>query len=377
MKPGFSLYLDALRLTAAIAVLLGHLAHARFTQGNLQALRDLNIASDAVVVFFVLSGLVIAYAAERDGTLGRFAFNRTTRLFSVIIPALLLTLVFDGIGTRVDMSAYPKDFYSDISAWEVLLRGLTFSNEWVGLTDRVRIGTNGPLWSLSYEAIYYAVFASCVFLRGNMRIAVIGVMIILVGLPILALAPCWFLGVWAWRQVKSKRAMSRTSAWGLAITAPVFFVASKWIGLPQQLTEWTMALVAPTNLHILLAYSDEVFWNTLLAGSVALHLIGVSSIVRNLSRVYTDNRSSRAVKWTAGASFSIYVVHYPTLHLIDALFDLTSKYAGLLALIGTLCTCLVFAQIFERSLASVRRALVDSITKFSLGRTPPSIEATK
>ncbi|MEM9127795.1 MAG: sterol desaturase family protein, partial [Pseudomonadota bacterium] len=198
MTPGFSLWLDVLRVLAAMTVLFGHMAHIRFTGGDYYVLREWNVASDAVIVFFVLSGVVIAFAAERDGTLERFSFNRLTRLWSVLVPALILTWVFDSIGTRVDMNAYPEGYYTERTAWEMFGRGLTFSNEWQGVFDRVRLGTNGPLWSLSYEAGFYALFGAALFLRGALRWVMLALIALVVGLPILALLPAWLLGVAVW-----------------------------------------------------------------------------------------------------------------------------------------------------------------------------------
>jgi peptidoglycan/LPS O-acetylase OafA/YrhL len=52
------------------------------------------MGSEAVMAFFVLSGFVIAYVADqRETTLQAFAAARLARLYSVIIPAMLLTRV--------------------------------------------------------------------------------------------------------------------------------------------------------------------------------------------------------------------------------------------------------------------------------------------
>ena len=113
MSPLFSLYLDALRFGAALIVLLSHFAYPRFTRGDYIAIREFNLGSDAVVFFFVLSGLVIAYTADsKDRSAGRFAFNRLTRLYSVVLPAILLTVLFDWAGRSLDPSAYRGFWYT-------------------------------------------------------------------------------------------------------------------------------------------------------------------------------------------------------------------------------------------------------------------------
>lgn len=112
MHRGLSLWLDVLPAVATLVVVFSHFAYARFSGGDLQWFRDYNFGNDAVVVFFVVSGFVIAFAAGRDGTAGAYAFNRLTRLWSVLIPALILTLVFDRYGSALTPAAYPAGYYA-------------------------------------------------------------------------------------------------------------------------------------------------------------------------------------------------------------------------------------------------------------------------
>ena len=157
MPPAFSRHLDLLRVLAALTVLLSHFAYPRFSRGDWLWVRELNLGSDAVVLFFVLSGLVISWtAAEKDRGFGAYAFARLTRLWSVVLPALVLTLVFDAVGARIDRANYVPPWLVEAPAWEVLARGLSFSTEWTG--SGFRPGSNGPFWSISYEAAYYLVF---------------------------------------------------------------------------------------------------------------------------------------------------------------------------------------------------------------------------
>lgn len=356
MDRGFSLWLDTLRALAALVVLAGHLAHIRFTGGDYYVLREINIASDAVIVFFVISGVVIAYAAGRDGSLGRFAFNRLTRLLTVVLPALILTLAFDSVGTRIDMSAYPPGYYEARPLSDYILRGMTFTSEWQGLTDRLRLGSNGPLWSLSYEFAYYTLFAVAVFLRGALRLVLLALIAILVGIPILALLPAWAIGVFVWRRVSAPGAapVPLPRAILMAVGAPLVLVYCRSIGIPPLLEALTERALVPLNHHLVLGYSNEVLWNSMIASFVALHLIGVHQLCRHLP-VFVPERMAQAIRWCAGASFSLYVTHYPTLQLLDALVPATMPGHDLALLLGTLAVALVFAELFERPLARWRR----------------------
>lgn len=356
MTRGFSLWLDAIRALAAFAVLFGHMAHIRFTGGDYYFLREWNIASDAVVVFFVISGLVIAFAAQRDGDLKTYSYNRATRIFTVIVPALILTLLFDAIGTRITMDAYPFGYYQHLSWSEFLFRGLTLTPQWLGVMEPVRLGSNGPIWSLSYEVAYYLIFGFAVFLSGARRLVLIALVAFLAGVPILALMPAWLLGVLVWRRVSNPdaAALSRPLAWVLAIGAPVAMVALKWAGVADALAVLTAGAFAPADYHAVLLYSDEVLWNSLLAVLMALHLIGVAPLMA-AANWHGPEYLARSIRWLAGGSFSLYVMHYPTLQLLDATLPESLPLHDLWLLGITLAVCFGFAALFERPLKTYRR----------------------
>ncbi|QFT94516.1 Fatty acid hydroxylase superfamily protein [Roseovarius sp. THAF9] len=355
MTTGFSLWLDVLRAAAAFAVLFGHMAHIRFTRGDYYFLREWNIASDAVVVFFVLSGVVIAYAAGRDQTLGRFAFNRITRIATVLIPALLMTLIFDAIGTRVNMTAYPERYYQALPLGEFLWRGLTVTNLWTGTADWVRLGSNGPIWSLSYEVGFYLIFGSIMFLHGALRLVILATLVLLVGLPVLALFPAWWLGVMVWRNAEAATGSRplRARSWLMAIGSLAVLVTLKASNLPQFLEYVTYTALQPMSHHAVLVYSNEVLWNSIIAICIAIHLVGVRRLAMNAPQP-EEGRLVRAVRWVAGGSFSLYVMHYPTLHLLDATLPETLPAYDLWLLGLTLTVCFVFAALFERTLKPFR-----------------------
>ena len=51
------------------------------------------------MVFFVLSGFVIAYVSEqKEHTLREYSISRLARLWSVAVPALILTIALDQLG---------------------------------------------------------------------------------------------------------------------------------------------------------------------------------------------------------------------------------------------------------------------------------------
>lgn len=351
MTLGFSSYLDALRFLAALIVFMSHLAYQRFTGGSLQGVRDLDIGSDAVVLFFVLSGLVIAFAAERDGTGWRFAFARITRLYSVVLPALGITLILDHAGRALDPQSYIGWWYSPISVAEMLWRGLSFSNQWLG--SPVRLGSNGPLWSLSYEAGYYLLFGVALFCKGSLRPVLLSTVLLIVGPAVILLLPAWLAGVLTWRILRTGQRMSCRVAVFSAGFFPVFYVLGHMLGLPWILTEYSLVAADLVGFDGPLGFSHRFLWHNALAFVFGLHLLGMASLLAGRGR----NDADYAIRWLAGGSFTIYVLHYPLLQFLHVVLpgDLSGRPAALTSL--AMLACFGVAQITERRLPTLRKML--------------------
>lgn len=194
LDPALSVYLDALRGLAALVVFVAHAMLQKFHGGDAFVLPGFNFGLDAVVVFFVISGFVVAHAAQ-GRTLEHFVFARASRLWSVAVPAVIFTFVLDRIGVAANPAAYDGPHYNSLSFAQYLFYGLTFANEWSLAGERV--GVNNPLWSLSYEAAYYVLFAIAFYTTGLRRIALLGAGVVLFGLNVLLLLPAWLAGVGA------------------------------------------------------------------------------------------------------------------------------------------------------------------------------------
>lgn len=356
MTPWLSFHLDLLRFAAAILVLLSHLGYERLGGGSFAWVRDYNLGSDAVALFFVISGLVIAYAAaEKDRDLRSFAFARATRIYSVAIPAVLLTLLLDGIGVRLAPEAYAGWWYDPRPAAEKLAVALTFTNElWLA---PVRIGSNGPYWSLAYEVWYYVLFGLAAFLRPPLGLVLAGHVALLVGPAVLLLLPVWLTGVLAWRLIARAPDLDRRTAWLCALVPPLAYVALRAAGLPALLLGLTAEVLGAGTVRHGLRFSDEFLWNALIGVLAALHLVGVWRLGRD--RAPPASALAGPVRWLAGASFSIYLVHYPALQLGAAFLPpaMPAFLRSLLLLAGTLLLCLATAALFERRLGAIRRHL--------------------
>ena len=105
MSPSLSLYLDLTRFAAALVVVLGHSWLVLLPAYPLHW-----PGPAAVIVFFVLSGFVIAYVTDgRDRTLADYALNRLSRLWSVALPALGFGMVLFHFVGHSAFSPEPAD----------------------------------------------------------------------------------------------------------------------------------------------------------------------------------------------------------------------------------------------------------------------------
>lgn len=161
-----SLLISALRGLAALQVAAAHLRAELYP--GLRTLEDPSLAyiglafitgfaHQAVVVFFLLSGwLVGGSLMNRMGkpqALAHYAIDRFTRLWTVLLPTLLLSL---GVGLVIGAAAPgPIDFNPGNEFSAAALAGNLLGLQTVTVPE---FGGNYPLWSLAHETWYYIQF---------------------------------------------------------------------------------------------------------------------------------------------------------------------------------------------------------------------------
>src|SRR5262249_8689117 len=128
-----------------------------------------NLGSSAVMVFFVLSGFLVGGSvikALRDErfTWRAYAITRGSRLYTVLVPAVVIGVAIDAFGSNWLGGASPyrvphygfmlPDSIAAALTLPIALGNLSFLQEIFVPT----VGSNHPLWSLTNEAWYYAAF---------------------------------------------------------------------------------------------------------------------------------------------------------------------------------------------------------------------------
>ena len=314
--------LDTLRGLLAVYVALGHCrwllwsGHAAWLASGYQgweivpayASAALRFGREAVMVFFVLSGFFIHYQAasqlSRDAparmSAASFYRRRWHRLAPPYFFALAVTVALDAIGRTWWPTLYlaqtgdalldqtfARGGYSQAS----VLPAMALFPSSLGRD----FGSNGPLWSLAFEAVYYAIYPVWLWVRQRSAIVAFA------GIPIACLAlvfvpfaawpmtvlvhyPIWLAGAFMAEQLVSSRLTNRSMWLGLGM-----FVAG-------MLLYWITASVLPVL--------------------IAAGLYGVGAVL--FFSAVPLPRLSLATEFFGIRSYTIYIVHFPLLALISA-----------------------------------------------------------
>jgi peptidoglycan/LPS O-acetylase OafA/YrhL len=360
-----SIYLDFVRFAASFVVFLAHATRESFATGWPPFG---SFGYDAVMVFFVLSGYVIAFvASKKENTPTQYFVARFARLWSVVVPALILTVILDYIGTRLDYISYTESpwFETKDPLWRVFAT-LFFINElWF---SRVIPFSNVPFWSLGYEFWYYVLFACLFFLTGAKRWVAFTAVSFLIGPKIILLLPIWLLGVQAYRCATKGSVNPR---WGAALFfgSIIGYAAFVYSGTREYLLAVTIDSLE-ADLAQELQGSREFLSHYVVGILVAFNFIGFAAISRRVGDLLS--KVEGPIRFLAGYTLSLYLLHYPLLHFFAAIVrnDPSNPWHQIVVLAGTLSAVLLVGSFTESKKEQVRSLIwqvVDLVSKRPMG----------
>ena len=307
ISPSLSRALDILRALAAFFVVTNHIGEALFVfedhldPFNLFMFQFLYLGHHAVMLLFVVSGFLIGRAAIQCFTTDKqkvfdYGVDRITRIYVVLIPALILGFVSDQILLAVSTGS-EFDYVAQRTSFLIFLGNV------VGLQTILvpTFGSNGPLWSLACELWYYfmapallvALFGKSPRNRLIALAAFVGALCF-VSDDILHYGGIWCIGVACW--IPRRALLPKWLAWGLMI-----------------------AFLASAN--------NEYLWAN---GWGFPHIVGTAVSVALIINAHRHDRATQKAtrpslsKFFAGFTFSLYLYHYPPLMILLALLVKTN-----------------------------------------------------
>jgi peptidoglycan/LPS O-acetylase OafA/YrhL len=320
--------LDALRGMLAIYVLIGHArwllwaGHSawlvsspigiEWVLGYVSAV--FRYGHEAVMFFFVLSGFFIhsAYARasskrylSEDG-LRNYYRRRARRLIPTYVFALLITVVLDAIGRAFWPDLYLAHISDALLKESFTKKTYDVDSVFFGLVLLPSLGgkdfgSNGPLWSIANEAVYYAIYP--LWLRLRHTNAALGY----VAVPAL----CWSIA-------SLPLAGPLTQLIGLYPVWLAGAFVSEWIidGKRRSLlNRWSAVFVVAVGV-LLVAFAKS-HWILGVCGLIVLSAMTVYTFARMPAYV-SENGWVKVWAFLGLRSYSIYLVHFPLLALFSA-----------------------------------------------------------
>lgn len=213
-------FIDLARWVSAFFVVAEHARHGLLV--NFEGLNHNTIfmklfyvltglGHSAVMVFFVISGflvggLTLLRTDRNKPKIADYFIKRTARIYTVLIPALVVGGVLDLIGrTYLNGDA----IYTQARSLGIMILPvapadrlglLNFIDNLFLLQFNGALGSNGPLWSLAYEWWYYMIFGSVLIMLTGAKVArtcaVVALVAMVVFLPgeLLLWGTIWLMG---------------------------------------------------------------------------------------------------------------------------------------------------------------------------------------
>ena len=362
------IWFDFIRGLSALAVFASHLRnmllvdYAEITHPS-PLLRAIYLASglghQAVMVFFVLSGFFVggAILTKKDRfSWKHYSLARLSRLYTVLIPALLLTLALDTIVAQQAPAAlagaYSETWNSGPDAsrpWSIAPLTALGNLLFLQTIFTPVFGSNSPLWSLANEFWYYVLFPLIAISVGIVRrgrgarclsTALAALIICLLPSKILIYGIIWLMGVALVLVPETKIARSLPARLVTTVVFLACLVASKTSILPPALSDFCVALT-----FTLLAYCLKNNHGT------------IASLIVSPAR------------WLSEISYTLYVVHFPCMLALGALLYKGQQLQPTLSGLGHfLCWLIVLFAIsallwwcFERNTPKVRKLMAKMV----------------
>jgi len=351
-------YMDAFRFLLALAVAFGHV-WALFVR-DYQPTADLwvnslyfaaGFAHPGVVMFFVLSGYWISRSvigrADAGWAWGGYLVDRLSRLLIVLIPALAIGGALDAAALylmhspthlgETDTYVLKTNVAANLAP-DVLLGNLLFLQ---GIMV-APFGSNGPLWSLAYEFWYYVWFPAILLAYRRRRLSAA-----LVALMLALLAPELMFGFLSW-----------------ICGALLFFFEARLRRKGTRATSLARRLLLPAAIlfSIILIWGragEFVYEDPMLAAGFSIFLLTLL-----LANPAPFRGIPALAAYGAGASFSLYAIHFPIMAFAAGLFVGAQRLAPnssaialvVLVLLTTVGAGWMFSRVTESRTNAVRQA---------------------
>jgi peptidoglycan/LPS O-acetylase OafA/YrhL len=163
-------HLDRIRLIASLLVLIGHapilLYNHEFSLDPFRFLIGIPMHYLGVLIFFSISGFLLAKSWEDHNSLVSFVVSRVLRIFPLLIVIILLSVFLIGpVFTNLDLLTYFSSPRTYIYLKDITLYRMYYELPGVFLSNPHTSSMNGSLWTLPYEFTCYLILLAFGLIR--------------------------------------------------------------------------------------------------------------------------------------------------------------------------------------------------------------------
>lgn len=321
----------------------------------------------AVIGFFVMSGFLVGgqILARLDSDrpfLRDYFIHRVVRIYMVVIPATVVTFIFDALGRNLFPDSHGA--YANFESYYDLRYFLGNLLNLQGILAK-HYGSNGPLWSIAYEFWYYILFplilAPMIVTLGQRRALTCAILSMFAVFAV-TLRQIWFpFGFFLWVLGAGVSLLHRP------------FGSSPRKALFQFLSAGLL-LGSIFNIDMIKAHPWTQYLSDTITALAFANLILTINLTKNLDWKFLDWQGHKTL---ADFSFTLYAIHNPTLMLLRAIttavlgpgwsvgFSTRDQWAALaLAMSLTIALAYVMSRFTEGKVGAVRRYVKSSILRF-------------
>lgn len=385
-------HLEVVRGAAALLVISGHLIdkipNETLPKNQITALFS-NWGTEAVIIFFILSGIVIHSSfVKKPRNSGRFLLERIVRIHPTLLIAVMLAIAIEYF------------FLGTSQPWHVIIANTIPVTTLQGHLAPVLYQTNPVIWSLSFEIFFYFTFGSFIVYKSaiSYRNILIWLLIGISSIPVLynltgnniflsylilmlSFSPIWIVGYMIWKYHKHIH-VSRLNFWISLLMLPLisrlhltqtyydpfkYFIFAL-VSIPffiflinyGKTSSTKQAIIIPQIIVYTVASYSLFIDNSYSLTSKLLYItLPIFSLIFNIHSVFDKvkiiyNATFKPFFSTLGnLSYSLYLVHYP---IIVGVFSL--QFIG--PFIKIILSIFLFASIsliIERSIQPMINAI--------------------
>ena len=355
------LTIEAIRGFSAIYVMLGHIVllykpYEFFPKYEFITKTLFGYGHQAVLLFFIVSGFSITYSSSKLDVsdlqnIKDYFFKRFRRIYPLFFIILLISLfVLNVTGTESDIKRNILSFFflTDIATGSILNP----------------IPTNYPIWSLSYEAVYYLLFPFMLFFwrkigqrRFFLFILIISILAGIIGLSgwpnhifnILQYYWIWIAGAMLADAYMMNKKFNfdytngmLISSMGFMITIEKLPIVSYWfwtlfflvifitfyntVSPVRMKIRFLNFIVAIASLSICFyfTYLDEIVYHSRLLRIILIGIGFGSVILSFLSSNTLNNAVRKFLKYfvrSGSFSYALYIIHWPMIMLSVFIYE--------------------------------------------------------